>query len=137
MNKILIAVIAVVVIAGGAWWLWSERVSAPTTSEVTASDVSWSYISGEDDAGVPQTKVSVTVAGKKQNVGAYAGSCAPVATLADNEISGVLCWYAGGGKEIGVFKDGNKFVVKEGDQDEGSAEEAGFRGNFKTVLTID
>ncbi len=120
MKTILIA-IAVVVIGGGAWWFLAKEIaSAPTVAR--APEVSWQYASkGEDETGTPQTEVSVTISGKTSVVGTYQGSCSSVSTLADGEVSGTLCWYAGGGKELGVFNENGKWVVKEGDQDEGNS----------------
>ncbi|HVV15173.1 MAG TPA: hypothetical protein VHD55_02120 [Candidatus Paceibacterota bacterium] len=135
MKTVLIA-IAVVVVGGAAWWfLAKETASAPTVAR--APEVSWQYADkGGDETGTPQTEVSVTISGKTSLVGTYQGRCASVSTLADGEVSGTLCWWAGGGKELGVFNENGKWVVKEGDQDEGSGDEPGFRGNFKTLFEI-
>ncbi len=139
--KTSIAVVVALVIAAGAWWYFmmggsaAPAASAPAT--VTAQDVSWQYADmGEDATGIPQTQVSVTISGKTSVVGTYQGSCSNVSTLADGEVSGTLCWYAGGGKEIGVFNEDGTFVVKVGDQDEGTAETPGVRGDFKTLFEI-
>ncbi|MEK7068304.1 MAG: hypothetical protein AAB964_00635, partial [Patescibacteria group bacterium] len=62
------------------------------------------------------------------------GNCFSVAgsswELLENELTGAICYSAGGGKEIGVFEEGGTLVLKEGEVEEGGAETPGFRGNF-------
>lgn len=95
-----------------------------------------------DDAvtGIPQTRVSLFYNGTINNLGVFEGSCAALEdggqALLPNEQSGVLCWYAGGGIEIGVFLEDTVLVVKKGFVDEGTAESEGFRGNFSDLLTL-
>lgn len=135
MQKTLTGIVAFGVIVAAALVIHSN-VMAPAQS--AAPLVSWKFDAMADDAstGAPQTRVSAIISGKAYDTGTYLGTCSNVQTLAENEISGVLCWYAGGGKEIGVFKDNGKYVLKTGDQDEGDADTAGFRGNFTTKLEI-
>jgi hypothetical protein len=86
--------------------------------------------------------VTLIYNGKSIAVGTYPCLCAPLDVSTDKnsllagEISGVLCWWAGSGDEIGIFKEGNGYVVKVGSQDEGDAESPGFRGDFKTVMNL-
>ena len=58
-------------------------------------------------------------------------------SLYESEKTGVICWWAGGGSDIGIFEEGGKLVLKVGSLDEGSAEIPGFRGNFQTIATIE
>jgi hypothetical protein len=104
--------------------------------------VSWTFEKSGDQDLSPQNKVTLTFNGKNIEVGTYAGLCVPLEApvgdsgLLPGEVSGVLCWWAGGGDEIGVFKEGDGYVVKVGAQDEGDAQSAGFRGDFKTLMKL-
>lgn len=101
--------------------------------------ITWSFETKEAEGmNPPQTKVTVSIDGKDSNAGIYDGTCASVepTELESGELSGVLCWWAGGGTEIGVFKENGKMILKKRSMDEGTAEEEGFRGNFQTVLEL-
>ena len=146
MSKVIIfSLIVLVVMAGLLFWQQKnkEEAKAPTLEWVTED-------AGTDESiAAPFTKVSLKVAGVEREIGTYLGSCFEIGTsawalesesdwpLLDNEISGVLCWFAGGGKEIGVFEEEGKLVVKTGDVEEGTAEGGDFRGNYKTVFEIE
>jgi hypothetical protein len=105
--------------------------------------VSWKFetVAEAKDDGTPQkTKVTVTWDGTSHDAGTYEGSCAEIdgsnGSLSDGEVSGALCWFAGAGDEIGVFSENGAFVLKHGEQQEPSGEGEGFRGNFKTLLSL-
>ena len=108
-----------------------------------ASGLSWSieHIGyAPNDQSKPIMKVSLTVGppvNKTLPVGTYGLSCTKQEKTQDpNELTAVVCWWGGGGYEVGVFKEGNTYVVKQGNVDEGTAEIDGFRGNFKTLFEI-
>lgn len=63
----------------------------------------------------------------------YSGTCNVLKSdqLLPGEISGVLCWWGGAGQELGIFSEGDTYLLKQGYQDEGDAESPGFRGDFK------
>lgn len=86
-------------------------------------------------------EVSITYKGEKRVVGTYPGSCSIVEDsswpLLENELTGVICWFAGGGSEVGVFYEDGKRVVKVGALEEGTAETEGFRGDFETAFALD
>ena len=107
---------------------------------LTAADLNWSFTSAGTDKNTqaPLTRVVLTVKDQKYSVGTYTGSCAEVdgPKQSSNEISAVICWFAGGGAEIGVFNENNQWLVKSGEVDEGSAETSGFRGNFKVIKVL-
>lgn len=113
-----------------------EFVACPTPT------FSWAFADKGTDTktGAPQTEVTLAMNGKSFPLGTYQGSCAeingsswkPVA----GESAGVICWFAGGGIELGVFEDNGKLVVKKGMLDEGDAETAGTRGNFGILLPL-
>ncbi len=92
------------------------------------------------ESGAPLTTIGLRIHGEQRGLGTYEGSCFIVEEseweLLEGEKSGIICWFAGGGQEIGIFEEDGKEVVKVGDVDEGSAEEPGIRGNFKTLLAL-
>lgn len=104
--------------------------------------VTWQFTSDKVDkkSGAPQTKVAFTMRGVSHDVGTEIGTCSDIASsswqLLPNEKAGAICWFAGGGTEIGIFEEQNKLVVKKGQLDEGTAEEPGIRGDFKELFTI-
>ncbi len=162
MNKNTVIVVVLIVAAVGVYYWYGHR-TAPATQETaqvsetatqqgvpqatsTASmgkhAVTWKFdtVSEDKETGAIKTKVTVTWDGVSHDGGTYQGSCAEVdgsnGTLSEGEVSGALCWYAGAGDEIGVFSENGGFVLKHGDQQEPSGEGDGFRGNFKTLLTL-
>lgn len=97
-------------------------------------------LDGSGTAGAVQTTVTLVAGGAEHEIGTFDGSCFDIKesswTLQEGELAGAICWWAGGGNEVGVFRDRGETVVKVGQLDEGTAETPGFRGNFETVLTI-
>jgi hypothetical protein len=92
---------------------------------------------GADELGMPRTEVSIIADAKEHKLGTFDGTCSEqAADLLPGEQEKVVCWWAGGGKEIGTFEEGGKTVVKVGDVDEGDPETGGFRGNFQMVLEL-
>ncbi len=150
MSKILIGALAVLAIGAAVFITSMNRpASAPTsetgtpTSTFTADDAreyAWKFEDTERAGPVPHTRVILETNGKTYPLGEYEGSCFEIAAsawgLSEGELSGAICWFAGGGSELGVFKENGKLVVKKGDIEEGDAENPGFRGNFKTVLEL-
>jgi hypothetical protein len=89
------------------------------------------------DAARVDTRLSIAIGQEVRPLGVYPGSCREQDTdFLPNQESKVVCWFGGGGNEIGVFNENGVRVVKVGDLDEGGAGEPGFRGNFKTVLDL-
>jgi hypothetical protein len=161
--KNTIIVVLLLALAGGAYYVYSgkevpsmietpnENMPTETTGANTVPNeqaslgkhaVSWKFDSvGEDkNTGAQMTKVTVTWDGTSHDAGTYMGSCAEIdgtnGTLQAGEVSGALCWWAGAGDEVGVFNEGGTYVLKHGEQQEPSAESQGFRGNFKTLITL-
>lgn len=65
--------------------------------------VSWSYTTQDADNGdAPQTTVVLDIDTQKYTVGTYAGTCfdRPREEMGTGEISGVRCWWAGGGDDV-------------------------------------
>lgn len=161
-KKLIIGLIILIVIAAVAFSLYKNDAAAPTsdqadsqlqsqpqtegnpTTQTASQEFIWTFAdagTGEENFA-PMTKVTLSTADKKQtfDLGTHVGSCSEIKgsswTLLENETTGAICWWAGGGTELGVFMENGRLVVKSGELDEGSAETAGFRGNFKTLLTV-
>lgn len=139
MKYVLVAVL--VVAAGvGFWWYTHQGGASSAPEHTTAPNFRWQFVpAGEDTAtGGPKTTIYLAYNNTKKEVGTYIGSCSEVQAevLQQNEVSAALCWFAGGGDELGVFKEGDTYVVKHGEQSEGNEVEVGFRGNFKTLFQV-
>ncbi len=152
MSKKIIIAVVVLVVAISAVYFYMQKTgeqAGTNRAEVLAAPAQsykWSFVESEpDEQSVPYTTISITTNGNTRAVGKYTGSCHEVeagqtgilSESADpNEVSRVQCWFAGGGNEIGVFKEGGRVVVKVGELGEGDAENPAFRGNFQAVLEI-
>lgn len=162
---IIVIIVIIIVLAGLAFA--ASRTEAPTTGAIpsaasssgapapavtsslstppaaTGRELSWSFAAQPEDAatGMPRTRVTLARGAASYDLGTHDGTCFVVEdsawTLQAGEVSGAICWFAGGGIELGVFEENGKLVVKKGDVDEGSAEGGGFRGNFAAVRTLD
>lgn len=148
-SGILVIVIALLALAAYALVRIAPRAAAPTQqqdampqfgADMYRGGYGWTFVPAGTEAGteLPLTHVSVKVNGKDYDLGTHAGSCSALSDeqLLPEEVSGVLCWFGGGGNELGVFKEGNGLVIKQGVQDEGDAENGGFRGDFKTIVRL-
>ncbi len=145
MTKVwtALAVLGLVILAA----IWLVVTPAPTENASMDAEgpvFNWNISEvGESPVvpGMPRSAVSVALSDKTYPLGEFDGSCFEIEgsgwALYEGEKSGVICWWAGGGSEVGVFEENGTFVVKRGDLDEGSAETPGFRGNFRTILTIE
>lgn len=140
--KIILAIIVLFLAAGT---IYAMRKVAPPADEhmIQPDDVSraraWviTDLGIDEKTGMPKTQVGLIANGKEHDIGTFGGSCKQqVSDPLPNEKEKVVCWFAGGGQEIGLFDEGGRTVVKVGDVDEGSAETEGFRGNFHTELTL-
>jgi hypothetical protein len=101
---------------------------------------SWRFEVREAEGGLsPSTHVALITGGNIYDLGRYAGSCSEIKkeNLLPDEVAGVLCWWAGGGDEIGVFNEGGRYIVKQGVQDEGTSEGGGSRGQFQELVTLE
>ncbi len=148
-QTLLLLLIVALLILGGAYFYTSrnkqvasqDKVVAPATvMEPANKDITWSYedMGTNKDTWATSTKVTVTVWDKSYNVGTYAGSCAPRSHdgFGKDEVSGITCWWAGGGDDIGVFNTDGKVTIQHRTLDEGTAESSGIIGNFETVISI-
>jgi hypothetical protein len=137
-TRAAVGIVVVVLVLAGAW-IWYSRTHQPMVNEPLAKEFTWSFVDRGVDAqtSTPKTDVALRIAGVDVPLGTYDGSCFAVVGSAWNllpgEVSGAICYWAGGGKEIGVFEEGGKLVLKEGTVEEGDAETPGSRSNFKPL----
>ncbi len=116
------------------------RSQSALNVEPVRQEFTWEFIEGSPrPSGAPTTQVTLSIAGVDVPLGTYVGSCFAIPgsawELLPNEVTGAICYWAGAGKEIGVFEEDGALVLKEGDIDEGSAEVPGVRGNFVPLTT--
>ncbi|MGB4076260.1 MAG: hypothetical protein WBK28_00965 [Minisyncoccia bacterium] len=145
----------VLVLLGGGVYLFGQSAKAPSREEAgdttlstgatkkVGPSLSWEFAPAGTDAatGAPETKVMLMVNGKLNELGIATGSCSILDgsggwPLADGEVTGVICYFAGAGEEYGVFHEVGEYVVKKGVVEEGSSEEPGLRGEYNTLFTI-
>jgi len=134
-NRVAIGII-VLALGVAAGWIWYVRTHQPVADEPLKEEFTWSFIDRGVDAStsIPKTDVALRIAGVDVPLGTFDGTCTAIAGSAwpflPKEISGAICYFAGGGKEIGVFEEQGKLVLKQGDVSEGDAEHPGTRDNF-------
>jgi hypothetical protein len=145
MYKFLTFVIVVTILAVSLPSIFKEQKVVPVKKKESAVSTkhstafAWTYQTVENkDTGEVKTRVFLLTPTKKYDVGSYAGTCTQMksSNLIEGEVSAVLCWYAGFGDEIGVFRDKTGYTVKHGEVQEGSAGDKGFRGNYKEILSF-
>lgn len=129
---------AVAALAAVAGFLYFFSVAPQQTG---AGKFEWKLTELPETGEVPRTAIALTYRGSIFSAGEYEGNCFVIENsdwqLLEKELSGVICWWAGGGTEIGVFDEGGEYpVAKSGDVEEGSAEVQGFRGNFKEIFRL-
>ncbi|MBY0110695.1 hypothetical protein K2Y00_01685 [Patescibacteria group bacterium] len=139
-----IAVLAVVLVGGYFTYkgltTTDELVRTPV-EVVGIPEIVWAFDpAGTDETDTPLTAVSLIWEGKTFDAGTHPGSCVAIEgsswALVPGEKSGAICWWAGGGVELGVFEEGGELIVKRGYLDEGSAEEEGMRGGFEPFFVL-
>lgn len=146
-QKVMIAVVAVVIIAGGylIFKPSSEVQIAETTTEApivglasivdgdktyTLDRLSWVFEEqSPDETGAPTTRVRLKFEGLKRNgvpidvglyrLGTYHGDCKSFEDMPSGyvlpeptAVAFAQCWFAGGGRQLVVFQEGNTVVVK-------------------------
>ncbi|HEY4519716.1 MAG TPA: hypothetical protein VJH33_01625 [Candidatus Paceibacterota bacterium] len=141
--KILFKLLVVIILVGVGYFVYQSATESRETTEIKLMPtLAWAFeeLPENPEIFTPQTAVTLSVNDSKVYTDVFTGSCSTIDgsswTLQSGEVSGVICWWAGGGKEIGIFSERDDLVLKVGDLDEGSAETPGFRGNFKTILEL-
>lgn len=131
-NWGILVLIAFILAAVGTIVFWHDT-SAPAVSD---GAYQWRFVDWGGDEK-PQTQVSLVYKGHTYTIGTYDGSCAVMQDdYLSYEKSKVVCWFAGGGHEVGVFEEPGQTVVRVGDVDEGASGIEGFRGNFTLVQRL-
>lgn len=158
---VIILLFAILIIAGTSLYVILPTAkkekskatpSSPKSQEaIETTQISWLMEKmGEDGkTGAPLMRVRVDFQGKTKqgyDVGTYTGDCFEIAKskweLLENEVSGVACGWSDWGDEVGLFKEGDKFLIKRGKLGSGRPATEGepamphFRGDFKTLLEI-
>lgn len=157
MRRIAIIFVAVILIFLAAWLALDalpteESIPEPIieTPVIPVSQWQWSFQpAGEDAAsGAPKNTVTLRNGETAYSIGTYIGICSDISASPrviaedEGEITAAICWWAGGGQEIGVFSENGKAVVKVGEIGEGVPGEEGrpsippFRGNWRTLFEI-
>ncbi len=134
-KKRIIIVVGLLVLALAAWALVS-RLNATKIDPVVIEQLQWKLVDQglDQDTQATTTRVFLTVAGVDVPVGGYRGTCALVGAtttpLLEGEVSGVICVRDNVGKEVGIFNEGGKLVLKEGDIELNADGSVITRGNF-------
>ena len=167
INKFIIILLFILIVVGGISYLNSTGIFKKSSPGVVActmeakicpdgsavgrtgpncefalcpqskTDFSWKFteVESKNEIDPPQTTV-----GLKYN-GTYEGGCFEIDgerwKLLFEEKYGAICYFAGGGTEIGVFEEEGNLVVKKGVLDEGDAETPGVRGNFELLFRLE
>ncbi len=146
--KFIIGLIALAIVASGVYFfLWPHQtpttdVSSSTTQNTGPGELRWDITDTGTTSpnGAPLTSVTLYASGTSHDLGTFEGSCSEINgtswQLLQNETAGVICYFAGGGTELGIFAENNTFTLKKGDVSEGDAETPGTRGNFMTVTQL-
>lgn len=123
------------ILAFGAWAL-VNYLNAQQIDPAVVQELQWKFVDqGVDpDTQGTTTRVFLTIAGVDVLVGGYRGTCQLVGgtttPLLQDEVSGVVCVRDASGKEIGIFNEGGKLVLKEGDIEFNADGTVISRGNF-------
>lgn len=141
MKLSLIAAIVLALVGLGVYG-YAKQSLIPGSSD--RPHVTWQF----EDNGYDETTLANTTtvylhtAGRTYDAGTYNGSCWVIGEgnttePLENEISGVQCWFAGGGDEVGVFAEKGRYVVKHGELGEPQGDGTPpFRGNFTAIFAL-
>lgn len=134
-NTAIAAAVLIVAASIVAWAFWAR---APV-DEALREQFAWTFVplGVDQEISAPKTQVRLKIAGIDVPLGIYTGTCFDIEDSSweylRGEVAGAICWWAGGGQEIGVFEEDGELVLKQGEIEEGTAEGGGFRGNFKPL----
>ena len=96
---------------------------------------------GEDQDLAPLSFLELEVKGKIYDLGNFRGNCFVIEEseweLLENELSGVICWWAGGGEEVGLFEKNGALEIWKGKLEEGGEDGGTFRGDFLKVFQVE
>ncbi len=117
----------------------SSTVVQPGTPVPPPTTIWNFHLRSTDASGQQYTDVTLTANDKDYVLGTFVGTCK---TLADSdlkvasEISAIQCLSQGKGDEVGVFKQGNAYVVKKGTIELGVAGKPDTHGTFTVIQTL-
>lgn len=147
-TKVIIAFLVLVLVAGAGWlgFEWKGMSTKEDSSDKKAVSEKapafrWEFTDQTTaDATAPRTAVVLFVDDRKVDVGSFDGTCVDASMsgweMVEGALASAICYWAGAGDEIAIFKEGSSYVVKKGVIEEGTAESAGIRGNFQTLLSL-
>lgn len=117
-----------------------EVVEQPLDQQEDATVAVWTFQEQPEKEGVPQTEVTLSYNGVSHVLGVHAGSCFLIEesgwVMLAQEETGVICYFAGFGTELGVFNRDGVITVEQGFVEEVSAELEGSRGNFTIIKAL-
>jgi hypothetical protein len=113
---------------------------APDTAEPETPAPVWTFEQKGEVDGIPQTEVTLSYKGTTHVLGTHQGNCFLIEEsnwqLLPDEETGVMCYWAGGGTELGIFNREGVKTVEQGVIDEGSAESPSVRGEFTVIKAL-
>lgn len=118
-RKYAVVIVGLIVLALGAWAL-ANYLNSQKVDPAVVERLQWKLVNqGVDpDTMGTTTRVFLAIAGVDVPVGTYRGECqlagGTSTPLLQNEISGVICVRDYSGREVGIFNEGGKLVLKEG-----------------------
>jgi hypothetical protein len=139
---LLILALILAGVAGAVYVYAKDELSVAPA--LTSEAISWRFVSNGFDEQIygETTNVTLLVGGQSYDAGTYNGSCWELGKdtdpLLEGEISGIQCWFAGGGDEVGVFAQKGGYVVRHGYLEEPQGDGTpGMRGNFTQLFEIE
>lgn len=152
-NKVVTFSIVLLIIIVGALVIYRPNLvtSIPGLSETTTSQAPtfmWKFAdAGESTTtGATMTAVTLVTGARSYDAGSYLGTCTQIIPKSapdapaylPQEVSGIQCWFAGSGDEVGVFENNGTYIVKHGDLSEpdDSATSTAGRGSFTELTNI-
>ena len=157
MNKLFVGIVlmAIVAVLYGKYgdpllWriqAWQEEkkeqgVIAPSIVEpILPPPPVWTLEDAGEKEGIPYTRVSLSYNNHVYPLDTYAGPCFLIEESSGweflpNEETGLICYYAGGGVELGVFNRNGVRTIEQGAIEEPTAESEGVRGNFSVIKAL-
>lgn len=118
-------------------WVYFQLSQIPVIIPPTLK-IWWFYNPIMIDDAEMRTQVIVQISGTTYDAGTYSGTCftRPSEEMWVGEISGVRCWWAGGGDDVWLFLEQGKIFLKQRVLDEWTAEEGGVIGEFQILREL-
>ena len=132
MKVLLSTLILAVVLVGGFVLLNShiyneKQANAPNEETAATPTFSWAFEpSARYEETMPWHNLSLVVNSEPYSVGEYQG-CTGEGSTGEGIVTKTTCWFAGGGNEVAVFLEGDRYLIKER-----WIQEAGAQGEWDT-----